>query len=265
MASSPPIIFSNPRRIAIRQRMRAIHARQAATTKAARFIIDDMADDVIDRLSFTRHQMDRALLIGDWTGNLSAQLAQQGAQITRADPAPIVPEVQLDEARPFPSGGFDFIASLGLLDTVNDLPGALIHIRNALAPGGMAIASFMGAGSLPMLRQIMFAADGDRPAARLHPMVDVRAGAELLQRAGWADPVADGHGLDVSYASLAQLVHDLRAMGLGNVLAKPAPPLGKAALARAKSAFAALAGPDGRVTERFEIITLSGRRRSAPF
>ena len=58
--------------------------------------------------------------------------------------------------------------------------------------GGLAIASFMGAGSLPVLRRIMQAADGHRPAARVHPMVDVRAGAQLMQRAGWSDPVADG-------------------------------------------------------------------------
>jgi hypothetical protein len=143
---------------------------------------------------------------------------------------------------------------------VNDLPGALIHLRRALAPGGLAIASFMGAGSLPMLRQVMLAADGQRPAGRLHPMVDVRAGAQLLQRTGFADPVADGRHISVAYRSLGRLVGDLRAQALGNVLARPAAPLGKVALARAEEAFAGMADADGRVVERFEIVTLSGRR-----
>ena len=93
------------------------------------------------------------------------------------------------------------------------------------------IASFIGAGSLPALRAAMLVADGDRPAPRLHPQVDVRAGGQLLQRAGFADPVVDSRGLDVRFSSLERLVGDLRAQGLGNVLARSGPPLGKAALA----------------------------------
>jgi hypothetical protein len=140
------------------------------------------------------------------------------------------------------------------------LPGALIHIRQALRPGGRAIASFAGAGSLGHLRSAMLAADGERPAGRMHPMVDIRAAAQLLQRAGWSDPVADCRAIRVSYRSLDRLVADLRDQGLGNVLASPAPPLGKAALERARAAFLEAAGPDGRVVESFEILTLTGRR-----
>jgi hypothetical protein len=98
----------------------------------------------------------------------------------------------------------------------------------------------------------MLAADGERPAPRLHPQIDVRAGGQLLQRAGFADPVIDSRTLTVRYSGLAALVADLRAQGLTNVLARPGPPLGKAALARARAAF-------GKSTiERFEILTLSG-------
>ena len=145
--------------------------------------------------------------------------------------------------------------SLSALDTLNDLPGALIHMRAALAPGGFAIASFLGAGSLPALRSAMLAADGERPAPRLHPMVDVRAGGQLLQRAGWADPVVDSRSLKVRFSSLGRLLGDLRAQGLGNVLARPRPPLTRAAFHRARSAFGE------RTSEHFEILTLSGWRR----
>ena len=137
-----------------------------------------------------------------------------------------------DEERPFAETGFDLVASLGTLDTVNDLPGALLHMRGALAPGGLMIASFMGAGSLPALRGAMLAADGDRPA-----------------------PVIDSRPLDVRFSSLESLLSDLRAQALGNVLADPGPPLGKAGLERAREAF-----PPGTI-ERFEILTLSGWRR----
>lgn len=217
---------------------------------APRYLIDDMIGDVQERLGFLRVEPKRALVIGDWTMGLAASLAADVLE----------PAAGFDEERPLPASGFDFIASLGTLDSVNDLPGALVHLRNALTPGGLMIASFVGAGSLPQLRAAMLAADAERPAPRLHPMVDVRAGGQLLQRAGFADPVIDSRTVSVSFRSLDGLVADLRAQGLSSVLARGGPPLGREALARARDAFAA-AGEDGRTVEQFEILTLSGWRR----
>jgi SAM-dependent methyltransferase len=234
--------------------MRALQQR----ADAARFVVDDMVDDVLDRLAFLRHAPARALVVGDFTGTLADTLTAQGVAVTRADPAPGPDEVAIDEEQPLRFGdGFDLVVSLGTLDTVNDLPGALIHVRRALAPDGLAIVAMPGAGSLPTLRAIMLAADADRPSPRIHPQVDVRAGGQLLQRAGFADPVVDSRALNVSYRSLDRLVGDLRAQGLSACLARGGTPLGKAALTRARAAFAGLAA-DGRVTETFEILTLSG-------
>lgn len=250
----PPMIFSPQRRIALRRRMRALQRR----ADAARFVIDDMVDDVLDRLAFLRHAPRRALVVGDFTGALAAALSAQGVAVTRADPAPGADEAAIEESQPLEfAQGFDLIVSLGTLDTVNDLPGALIHLRHALAPGGLAIIAIPGAGSLPMLRRIMLAADGDRPAPRLHPQIDVRAGGQLLQRAGFADPVVDSHSVTVRYRTLDRLVGDLRAQALSACLVRGGAPLGKAALARAQAAFAASA-VEGGVTETFEILTLSG-------
>jgi SAM-dependent methyltransferase len=252
--AAPPRIFAPQRRRAAPRRIASRQARPGA----ARFVLDDMVEDMLERLAFVRHEPGKALVIGDWTGALAAELTPQGAEVTSADP------LTLDEEQPYPASGFDLIASLGTLDTVNDLPGALIHIREALAPGGRAIASFIGAGSLGHLRHAMLAADAERPAARLHPMVDIRAAAALLQRAGWAEPVADSRTLTVSYRSLDRLVADLRDQGLGNVLASTGPPLGKAALERARAAFLEGADAEGRVVESFEIVTLSGRKPTHP-
>lgn len=256
---APPRIFAPARRAAARRRMRRLQQRPGA----ARFVMDEMVEDVLERLAFIRAEPGRALVIGDWTGRLAQALQASGSEVVRADPAPhpaAPDEIALDEEQPFPVSQFDLAISLGLLDSVNDLPGALIHLRNALAPGGRAIASFIGAGSLPVLRKAMLVADGDRPAVRLHPMVDVRAGAQLIQRAGWADPVVDGHALKVRYSAFSRLIGDLREQGMGNVLASRAPRLSAAAYGRAAMAFAAEADKDGRVTETFEIVTLSGTR-----
>ena len=254
--AAPPTLFSRKRSDAARRRALALQRHPTS----ARYIIDDMVEDVLNRLDFIRFEPKSALVIGDWTGSLAKALQARGCAVTTADPAGLEQSLPLDQERPFPFGPFDFIASLGTLDTVNDLPGALIHIRNALTADGMAIISLVASGSLPRLRMAMLAADGDRPAPRLHPMVDVRAGGQLLQRAGFARQVADGRGLDVRFGSLSSLISDLRAQALGNALADPAPPLTRAMLARAEEAFLEAADPDGRVTERFEILTLSGWR-----
>lgn len=222
--------------------------RLQALPDAPRYLIDDMVEDVLERLAFLRHEPVRALVVGDWTGALARSLALRGCNVIESSP-----ENDLDEESPLPLGDFDLIVSLGTLDTVNDLPGALIHQRNALAQGGLMLASFPGAGSLPALRAALAVADGDRPASRLHPMVDVRAGGQLLQRAGFADPVVDSRAINVRFSSFDALVADLRAQGLGNVLADAGPTQGKSWYRRAVAAFEGL--------ETIEVLTLSGWRK----
>lgn len=245
-----PQIFSAQRRV--HRFQRACARQRTAPTQAARYILDDMAEDTLERLAFLRHRPARALVLGDVTGELSAALQMQGAKLGDA--------AQIDLEAPYPLVGFDFITVIGLLDAVNDLPGALIHVRSALAPGGLAIASFIGGASLGVLRSAMLSAEPDRPAARMHPLVDPRAAPQLLQRAGWKDPVVDTHAVDVRYSSLATLVNDLRDQGLGAALADAAAPLGRAARTRAEADFAARADDAGKTPETFEIITLTGRR-----
>lgn len=222
---------------------------------APHYLLDAMIEDALDRISFLRLEPKDALVVGDHSGALALSLEVSGARVTQVEPAH-----GFDEEKPYPRSGFDLIVSIGTLDTVNDLPGALIHIRNALAPGGMMIASMPGAGSLPALRAAMLAADGDRPAPRIHPQIDVRAGGQLLQRTGFANPVIDSWSLDVAFRSLDRLIADLRAQGLANVLADPGPSLKWTALARAQDAFAA-EGDEGRTVERIEVLTLSGWRQ----
>ncbi|WP_423142419.1 methyltransferase [Parablastomonas sp. CN1-191] len=245
MVARVPEIFSPSRR----ERLRTRAARRGRD--AAGFLAEDVAEDVAERVAFLRHQPRHALVSGDHTGAVARALP--GIALTDGS--------EWDDESPYPEAGFDLAVSLFRLDSANDLPGALIHLHSALAPGGLAIAALVGAGSLPVLRAMMLAADADRPAARMHPLVDVRGGGPLLQRAGWTDPVIDTRTLSVSYASPERLIADLRDQGLTSRLASPAPPIGKAGWERARAAFRDLADDDGRVTETFEILTLSGWKR----
>ncbi|TMM49861.1 methyltransferase domain-containing protein [Qipengyuania marisflavi] len=245
---SPPQIFARPRRQAA---LRRALVRQAARD-TARYVLDEMVEDVLERLEFMRLSPARALVIGDWTGTLALSLGGGKAQVLEEDVR------SLDEEQPLAEGGFDLIVSLASLDRVNDLPAALLHLRHALADDGILIASITGAGSLPQLRRAMLAAEPDRPAARMHPLIDNRSASALLERAGFRRQVVDSRSMTVAYRSLDRLVSDLRDQGLGGVLAKPAGPLGKAALDRARTAFLATAEDRKRTLESFEILTLTG-------
>lgn len=247
-APSVPQIFSRPRRIARALR----HQRLAGTDLQGQFLRAAMAEDIAERLGFMQIAPCQSLIHGDTPGLLARELKPRGFACIASDPA------SMDEELPYPQSGFGLIANLCSLDTVNDLPGALIHARKALAPGGLFIACLTGAGSMPSLRQILLAADGERPAARIHPQIDTLAASGLMQRAGFSRQVVDGYTLRASYRSFAQLVADLRAQGLNNALADPPPPLNRAALVRAHEAFAALGDDQGRVAESFEILTLTG-------
>lgn len=245
VTAAVPQIFDNRRR-ALRLN-RAVCRQQGADP--ARWLLDAMAEDVIDRLGFLRFAGRKALVTGLGGEAVSAHLAASGVAVTAAS--------SLDVEQPLAGGSYDAIAALGVLDTINDLPGALIHLRQALAPGGMLLAPMVGAASLPMLRQAMLAADGEQPGARIHPQVDNRAASALLQRAGFVRQVVDQYPLTARYGSLERLVADLRDQGLTSVLADRAPPLGQAALEKAAAWFAAQADAEGKTSERFEILTLT--------
>ena len=120
------------------------------------------------------------------------------------------------------------------------------------------MAAFPGSGSLPQLRKIVLAADGERPAARMHPLVDNRAGTALLERAGFKRQVVDTYPIRVAYSSFERLISDLRDHGLTRSLTSSVPSLSRDWLARANAEFDAMRGEDGKVTETFEILTLTG-------
>ncbi len=221
------------------------------------FLRAAMLEGIADRLASVTRDFGDVLDLGCFDG---AFVPPPGAAITRIDAGAIWAKggVQADEDRlPVAPESFDLIVSAGVLDSVNDVPGALVQIRRALRPDGLFLGAFVGGGSLAVARASFLAAEADRPAARFHPMIDVRSAGDLLVRAGFALPVADAEPLDVRYPDLFRLIGDLRGMAASNVLHRRVP-LTRRALAAAAQAFADRADPDGRITERFDLIFLTG-------
>lgn len=161
-----------------------------------------------------------------------------------------------------PDQSQDLIVSLMSLHWANDLPGALAQIRRALRPDGLFLGALLGAGTLKELRAALTQAELEvrgGAQARVSPFADGFDGAALLQRAGFALPVADVDRLTVRYSDLYALIRDLRAMGETNALAGPIRPISRGMLARAAEVYAErFAEPDGRIPATFEIIHLAG-------
>lgn len=239
--------------------------RDRAATRFAEhdFVYRHMIDGLLDRLGDVTRELSDVLVIGCPDNSARDALTALGKRVTCCDPgarnAAASGGIQAEEdALPFAENSFDLILACGTLDTVNDLPGALVLMRRCLRPDGLLLAAFAGAGSLPVLRATLLTAEGDRAGARIHPQIDVRAAGDLLARTGYAMPVADSETLDVRYSSLAGLLRDLRGMGAGNILTQRGGPILRETLARAAMIFADKAEPDGRTRERFAIVYLSG-------
>lgn len=247
--------------------LRARRRDRAAPAFAAHdFLYEAAAAEMLDRLTDVARDFHDALVIGAPSAILPDALRARGLAVTVADPGPAFAvalggtAVDEDVPLPFAAESFDLILTCGTLDSVNDVPGFLLQLRGLLKPDGLLLGAFLGAGSLPALRAALLAADGDRPAQRIHPQIDVRGAGDLLSRAGFAMPVADAQSLRVGYASLFGLLGDLRGMGAAQCLASPPPPLTRAGLVRAAERFAEEADADGRMRERFEIVHISGWR-----
>jgi len=228
------------------------------------FLYRAMFDGLLERMEDVKRPLEEVLLIGCPDTSARARLESMGKRVTCCDPggrnAQANGGVQAQEdALPFARNSFDLVLACGTLDSVNDLPGALIVAKRVLRPDGLLLASCIGAGSFGQLKRALVAAEQESPAPHIHPQIDIRAAGDLLARAGFAMPVADSETLKVRYGSIMGLMHDLRYMGHGNIMsAKYRGVLSRATLMRAAGVFAQAADPDGKTAENFVILTMSG-------
>lgn len=216
MAATAPVIFD--RALVARRRERAAPrvAHVAPVLEAAASLLLDRLDDVARRFT-------RALEIGG-RGVVAPMLRSGGvgfvasmdlspAMAARAGGAAVCGD---EEWLPFAAASFDLVVASLALHTVNDLPGALVQLRRTLAPDGLFLASLPGFGTLQGLREVLAATEGELRGGvspRVAPFPELRDCAGLLQRAGFALPVADLERLPIAYRTPTGLVTDLRAAG----------------------------------------------------
>lgn len=245
-------------------RLRALRRDRAFRTGPALFLHERVFTDILERIAGINRTFSSALLVGAPDPGWRDRLAEVAGQVTAVDPGPdfahaagggIVIEDQLD----LEPSSFDLIVAIGTLDTVNDLPGALLRMRFLLKPDCLLIGALSGGDTLPRLRQAMRAADAVTAAAspHVHPRIEPAGLAHLLSAAGFAMPVVDIERIRVAYSSLQALVGDLRGMAATNILqSRSRSPLMRAAMAAAERDFREESGD--RTVETFEVLHFVG-------
>ena len=253
------------------RRARRLHRSRAAPTGCATFLHEEVAARLAERLDLFAPRFRLALDLGAHCGAVSRALAARGTGRVVAADGSVEFLSWLGGARlaadpdlvPFRDDAFDLVVSALELHWVGDLPGALVQLRRVLQPNGLFLAAILGGSTLVELRTALIEAElieegGASP--RVSPTAELGDAAGLLQRAGFAMPVADAEKITVTYTDALTLMRDLRGMGETNALtARRRSTLQRATLARAVALYGERFGlPDGRVCATFEILFLTG-------
>ena len=264
--------MAGPTEIFDRAAVRRGRSRGARSGETATFLHDEVAERLADRLDDIDRQFRRVLVVGALGDRLCALVARRAGveRLVVCDTAEAllrnrtgIPVVADEEAVPFAPASFDLVLGALSLHAVNDLPGALMQLRRVLVADGLFLAACFGGETLRELRRVLLEAESEvsgGASPRVAPFADVRDAGALLQRAGFALPVADSDTVSVTWADALALMRDLRAMGEANALAaRRRAPTPRAVFAAAAARYRALFGDaGGRVPATFQVLYLTG-------
>ncbi len=258
--SGAPLIFDR----------KLLRLRQARARKLGpvTFLAEQVAQDLAERLRAVVRRFPIAVDVGTPGDAVQRVLAHEPALgrlvlVKASSGEPTCMVVADEELLPFADASIDLAVSALALHTVNDLPGTLVQVRRALKPDGLFLAALLGGDTLTELRQSFALAEAEimgGVSPHVAPFGDVRELGALLQRAGFALPVADVDRVTVRYSSVFRLMRDLRGMGATNVLIeRRRQPLRRTTLLRMAQLYAErFADPDGKLRATFDIVWLSG-------
>lgn len=253
----------------LRRRIARAHQR---AKPGADFLMNAVVADVAERLAGVERHFAVGVAFGGQTEALARALLDSAKvdRVLRIEQtaaalmsARFSGAVADEEALPLAPASIDLFVAALVLQWTNDLPGALIQIRQSLRPDGLFLAALTAGRTLAELREALFAAETEMAGGaspRVSPAAEIRDLGALLQRAGFALPVADRDILTVRYDSAFNLFADLSAMGATNALVERSRfPAGRRLFMRAAEIYAErFSDPDGRVRASFEIVSLSG-------
>lgn len=261
--SQTPLLFDS----ALRRRRRD---RAAPGFAEAAFLHQEAAARIADRLEEVTRRFPDAAVFGAADGVFGRALTGRFGveRLSEYERAPALAalggaQFQDGETLPIAPESLDLIVSGLELHALDDPVGALVQMRRALRPDGLFLGVLFGGATLSELRAAFGQAEAEVEGGlspRVAPMAEIRDLGALLQRAGFALPVADSDRLTVWHPSPLHLMRDLRAMGETNALRdRRRGFLRRDTLARACELYAeAYSREDGKVRATFELVFLTG-------
>ncbi len=225
-----------------------LHRNRAARAPVT-FLHDAIADELQERLTEVNKTFSAPLMIGNVTSAFDGLF-------------PGCARIPDDQTLALTQGAHDLALHLFGLHWADDPVGQLVQSRLALQPDGLFMGVMFGGTTLHELRACLAETEvhltgGLSP--RILPMADLRDLGGLLQRAGFALPVADSQTFTVRYPTLAKLVHDLRGMGETNALAdRNRTPASRSLLQETEALYRQSFEDDGFLLATFEVIFLTG-------
>lgn len=246
MNESTPKLFDQS--ALARNRMRA-----RGMDPAHQFLKAEVADRLLERLQEVNRPFDEKVDLG---GGITSFLPQPEQAAYRH-------EVFEGDATLLEPRSADLVVSNLDFHWVNDLPGLLVRLNQALRPDGLMCASLFGGQTLQELRHALIAAESEiRGGAeqRVIPFADVKDLGALLQRADFALPVTDVDTLTLTYEHPLNLMQELRGMGEANAMTgRPRTFLRRDVLMRACEIYQEkFSRADGRIIATFDVMYLTG-------
>lgn len=224
--------------------------RRRARKSLVSFLQETAAADMHDRLRMVNRTFTNPIIISPFPQIWSELF-------------PDVPVIEDSDVLALSPDAHDLIIHGLCLHWSNDPVGQLIQCKRALQADGLFLGSLFGGQTLSELRTALAEAEvqitgGLSP--RVLPMGEIRELGALLQRAGFALPVADSFPLTASYQSAMHLMHELRKMGEANALnARKRQFTSGSVLLRACEIYQQqYADADMRIPASFELIFLTG-------
>lgn len=276
--STPPPLFDETLRLA--RRNRAALAGPAAREPLAA-LHDIAAERLVERLEPINRAFPAVLIAAAATGAYAATLRvqitpQRLVQLEQSPPllrelaaagdlaqSGALGALTAEELAALGPESFDLVL-IGLdLHGRNDPIAALTQARLLLKPDGLLLAAMIGGDSLSELRACLAEAEVETTGGlspRISPMGEVRELGGLLQRAGFAMPVADSENLTLWHRSPLHLMREIRAIGESNALTERRKRfMRRDMLARCLSLYAErFSRADGKTRATLEIVTLTG-------
>lgn len=209
---------------------RRAFGRASAGFDEASVVHDEARRRLLERLDYVRVDPARILDLGCATGAGAVALAgvYPRARVMALDAS----AAMLDAARRRPGAAVSWLcADAERLPLADDTAGLVFanmllpwcrperlfaETARVLQPSGLFLFSTLGPDSLEQLRRAWAAVDD---SIHVHGFIDMHDIGDLAVGAGLEEPVLAVERLDLTYASVGDLVRDLRACGGGNVAA----------------------------------------------